>query len=133
MESNAPLTRFIDALPGLTVTRLSQVRRDRLAALAEELSRVNWDRPEGVREILFHPIGLPGTLPFPVGEHFRGYRKLAVSPYVRDEAIGRLLRVRRGEKAVLVSRGAESPQFRRSRLEQLRGLRAQPRSQPLRR
>ena len=119
MESNAPLTRFIDALPGLTVTRLSQARRDRLAALAEELSRVNWDRPEGVREILFHPMGLPGALPFPVWEHFRGYRKLAVSPYVRDEAIGRLLRVRRGEKAVLVSRGAELAALQEESLEHL--------------
>ena len=118
-ESNAPLTRFIDALSGLTVTRLPPVRRTRLAALAEELRRVNWERPDGVREVRFHPIGLPDSPPFPVEEHFSGYRKLAVSPYVRDEAIGRLLRVRAGEKAVLVSRGGEIATLREDSIEHL--------------
>ena len=119
-DRNAPLTRFIEVLPWLTVTQLSQARRDRLAALAEELSWVSWDRPEGVREILFHPIGLPGSPPFPVAEHFRGYRKLAVSPYVRDDAIRRLLQVRRGEKAVLVSRGAELAALQEGSIEKLK-------------
>ena len=74
-ESNAPLTRFINALSGLTVTHLPQARQAKLAALAEELSWVNWERPDGVREVRFHPIGLPDSPPFPVEEHFSGYRK----------------------------------------------------------
>ena len=118
-ESNAPLTRFINALSGLTVTHLPQARQAKLAALAEELSWVNWERPDGVREVRFHPIGLPDSPPFPVEEHFSGYRKLAVSPYVRDEAIGRLLRVRAGEKAVLVSRGADLATLREDSIEHL--------------
>ena len=107
ITSNAPLSRFFGALPRLTVTQLPSAKNTRLAALAEELNRVSWDRPAGVREVFFHPIGLPGSPPFPTEEHFSGYRKLAVSPYVRDGAIRRILRVRRGEKAVLVSRGEE--------------------------
>ena len=107
ITSNAPLSRFFGALPGLTVTQLRSARSARLAALAEELNRVRWDRPDGVRGIHFHPIGLPDSPPFPMEEHFSGYRKLAVSPYVRDGAIRRILRVRRDEKAVLVSRGEE--------------------------
>ena len=105
--TNAPLTRFIGALPGLTVMQLSPERQARLTALAEELNRVSWDRPEGARQVRFHPIGLPGAPPFPVEERFAGYRKLVVSPYVRDGAIRRILRPRRGEEGVLVSRGAE--------------------------
>lgn len=107
ITSSFPLARFFGALPRLTVTQLPSARSARLAAFAEELNRVRWDRPDGVRRVRFHPIGLPDSSPFPIGEHFSGYRKLAVSPYVRDGAIRRILRVGRGEKAVLVSRGAE--------------------------
>ena len=107
IASNAPLTRFIAALSGSTVTPLPPARRSKLAALTEELNRVHWDRPEGVREARFHPIGLPGSPPFPVEEHFSGYRKLTISPFVRDGAIRRLLRPRAGQKTVLVSRGEE--------------------------
>ena len=107
IESNVPLTRFIAALSGLTVTQLPPARRAKLAALAEELNRVHWEGPDGVREARFHPIGLPGSPPFPVEEHFSGYRKLAISPFVRDGAIRRLLRSRAGQKTVLVSRGEE--------------------------
>ena len=107
IPSNAPLTRFIAALPALTVTQLPPARRAKLAALARDLNRVNWDRPDGVREARFHPIGLPASRPFPVEECFSGYRKLAISPFVRDGAIRRLLRPKAGQRTVLVSRGEE--------------------------
>ena len=107
IASHAPLTRFVAALSGLTVTQLPPARRAKLAALAEELNRVHWDRPDGVREARFHPIGLPGSPQFPVEEHFSGYRKLTISPFVSDGAIRRLLRPRAGQKTVLVSRGEE--------------------------
>ena len=103
---NEPLARFVAALPGLSATQLPPGRRAALAALAEELRRVHWDRPAGVRELRFHPIGLPGSPPFPVDEHFAGYRTLAISPFVRGGAIRRLLRPQAGT-AVLVSRGEE--------------------------
>ena len=103
---NEPLARFVAALSGLSVTRLPPGRRAALAALAEELRRVRWDRPAGVRELRFHPIGLPGSPPFAVDEHFAGYRTLVISPFVRGGAIRRLLRPQAGT-AVLVSRGEE--------------------------
>ena len=78
---NEPLARFVAALPGLSVTRLPPGRRAALAALAEELRRVRWDRPAGVRELRFHPIGLPGSPPFPVDEHFAG------EPFLDAEAV----------------------------------------------
>ena len=50
---NEPLARFVAALPGLSATQLPPGRRAALAALAEELRRVHWDRPAGVRELRF--------------------------------------------------------------------------------
>ena len=105
--SNEPLAQFVASLSGLTVTQLPPARRNALVELAEELRFVRWDLPRGVREAHFHPIGLPGSAPFPVEEHFRGYRKLVVSPFVRDGAVRRIMRPRKGQKAVLVSRGGE--------------------------
>ena len=107
VSGSVPLAQFVAALPELTVTRLPLDRRAALTALAEELGRVHWDLPAGVREVRFHPIGLPGSLPFPAEEHFSGYRALVVSPFVRGGAIRRLLRPGAGRPAVLVSRGEE--------------------------
>ena len=106
VPGNAPLAQFVAALPELTVTRLPLDRRAALIELAEELGRVHWDLPAGVREVRFHPIGLPGSPSFPVEEHFNGYRALVVSPFVRSGAIRRLLRPEAGT-AVLASRGEE--------------------------
>ena len=44
---------------------------------------------------------------FPVEEHFGGYRKLVISPFVREGAIRRIFRPRAGQTAVLISRGGE--------------------------
>ena len=92
VDESAPLSRFVAALSELAVTPLPPDRRAAIAALAEELRRVRWDLPDGVREARFHPIGLPRSRRFPVEEHFSGYRKLAISPFVRDGVLGRLLR-----------------------------------------
>ena len=107
VDESAPLSRFVATLSELAVTPLPPDRHAALAELAEELRRVQWDLPDGVREARFHPIGLPRTRRFPVEEHFSGYRKLVISPFVRDGVLGRLLRPGAGQKAVLVSRGEE--------------------------
>ena len=106
-QGNAPLVRFIRALPGLAVTPLSQGRQAVLSELAEELRRVEWELPDGVHEARFHPIGLRYSRRFPAEEHFSGYRKLVISPFVREGAIRRIFRKRAGQTAVLVSRGGE--------------------------
>ena len=107
IDESAPLSRFVAALSELAVTPLPPDRRIALAALAEELRRVRWDLPDGVREARFHPIGLPRSRRFPVEEHLSGYRKLVISPFVRDGVLGRLFRPGAGQKAVLVSRAEE--------------------------
>ena len=106
-QRNAPLVRFVRALPGLAVTPLLPDRHTILTELAEELRRIEWELPDGVREARFHPIGLPYARRFPVEEHFSGYRKLVISPFVREGAIRRIFRKRVGQTAVLVSRGGE--------------------------
>ena len=103
----------------MAVTQLPPNRGAALAALAEELSRVCWDRPDGVREVRFHPIGLPRSRRFQVEEHFSGCRKLVISPFVRDGMLGRLLRPGAGQKAVLVSRGEELHPLQPTALENL--------------
>lgn len=106
-HGNAPLVRFVRALRGLAVTPLSPGRHAVLTELAEELRRVEWELPNGVREVRFHPIGLRYSRRFPVEEHFRGYRKLVISPFVRKGAIRRIFQRRAGHTEVLISRGAE--------------------------
>ncbi len=104
---NAPLVRFVRALRALAVTPLSPGRHAILTELAEELRRVEWELPDGVHEARFHPIGLRYARRFPVEEHFSGYRKLVISPFVREGAIRRIFRMRAGQTAVLISRGGE--------------------------
>ena len=105
--NNAPLGRLIAALSDFTVRNLPQGRRDALAELGEDLRRVHWELPEGAREVHFHPIGIPGSRSFPIEEHFSGYRKLVISPFVRDGFVRRVLTPRPGQKAALISLGEE--------------------------
>ena len=127
--SNAPLGRFIGALSGFAVGELPQERREALSELAEDLRRVQWELPEGAREIHFHPIGIPGWRSFPMEEHFSGYRKLVISPFVRDGLIRRVLSPGPGRKATLVSRGEELGTLRPDTIEGLNIYELDPASQ----
>ena len=103
---NAPLARFIASLSDFAVVELPSERRDALADLAEDLRRVQWELPDGARQVYFHPIGIPRHRSFPAEEHFGGYRKLVISPYVREKFIDNVL-VPTRQRAVLISRGEE--------------------------
>ena len=98
IANNAPLGRYIAALSYFAVGELPPERRDALAELAEDLRRVQWELPDGVREAHFHPVGIPGSRSFPVEEHFSGYRKLVISPFVRDGLIRRVLMPRTDQR-----------------------------------
>ena len=114
-----PLAKFVRALPELAVAPLPPSRHSTIAALADELHSVEWELPAGVREANFHPIGLPDATPFAVEEHFQGYRKLAISPFLGPGAIQRFFRPKAGRTAVLVSSGAELSALPRAALEHL--------------
>ena len=129
IANNAPLGRLIAALSDSAVGELPPERRDALAELAEDLRRVHWELPDGVREVHFHPIGIARHRSFPVEEHFRGYRKLVISPFVRDGLIRRVLTPRPGQKAVLISRGEELGTLQPDTLESLDVYELDPASQ----
>ena len=127
--NNAPLGRLIAALSSQTVVDLPPERRDALADLAEDLRRVQWELPEGAREVHFHPIGIPGSRPFSIEERFSGYRRLVISPFVRDGLIRRVLTPRPDQKAVLISRSEELGTLRPDTLEGLDIYELDPASQ----
>ena len=105
IANNAPLGRFIAALSGLAVSELPAERSNPLRDLADDLRRVQWEKPDSVREVRFHPIGLQGERSFQVEEHFGGYRQLVISPFVRDGLMRRVLTSGSNPNAVLISRG----------------------------
>lgn len=105
--NSEPLAQFVRALPELAVSPVLPDRRKLLDAFADELERVEWELPAGVREAHFHPIGLRNAPPFPVEEHFSGYRKLAISPFLGAGALRRFFRPEAGRTSILVSCGEE--------------------------
>lgn len=119
IAANRPLSRFFGELPGLVPAGLSNERRDALDELADQLRRVEWELPDGVREARFHPIGISGSRSFPVEEHFSGYRKLVISPFVRDGFIRRVLGPNPDRKTALVSRGEELGTLQADTLDRL--------------
>ncbi|MCE2502041.1 MAG: phospholipase D family protein [Dehalococcoidia bacterium] len=128
IANNAPLARFIAALPGLAVGESPIERRDALAELAEDLRRVHWELPDGAREVHFHPIGLPRARSFPIEEHFSGYRKLVISPFIREKFIDDVL-VPARQGAILISRGEELDRLQPDTLEGLDIYELDPASQ----
>ena len=106
IADNAPLGRFIASLSDFAVVELTSESRDALVGLADDLRRVHWELPDGARQVHFHPIGIPRHRSFPAAEHFGGYRKLVISPYVREKFIDDVL-VPTRQRAVLISRGEE--------------------------
>lgn len=128
IADNAPLGRFIASLSDFAVAELPPGRRDALADLAEDLPRVHWELPDGARQINFHPIGIPRHRSFPAAEHFGGYRKLVISPYVREKFIDAVL-VPTRQRAVLISRGEELDKLKPDTLEGLDIYELDPASQ----
>ena len=104
---NRPLARFVAALPDLATTPVQPERRAAIEELAQDLRLVEWELPVGVREVHFHPIGLPGLRPLDLKRVLGGYRRLVVSPFVRAGALKRLFDKAPEGGSVLVSRGEE--------------------------
>lgn len=88
IASNRPLVDLISALPDLAVGSLPRGRVDRLRDLGEEIRRVTWVAPEGMREVSFHVLGLKATRSrSTVLDVLQGRRQLVISPFLDDEGV----------------------------------------------
>jgi hypothetical protein len=86
--ANRPIVDLVKALPTFAVRRMSPERSERIDELAEDLRRVEWERPEGVDDVAFHVLGLRRTRgPGPLDAGLRGRRHLVVSPFVDDSGV----------------------------------------------
>lgn len=97
-EQNEPLTALLRWLPDHAL-HVSPARRARVHALADEVARVQWERPEHVEHIAFHTGGIHGqpTINFWAGGH------LVISPFVTAEGLARATKGH-NRPPVLVSR-----------------------------
>lgn len=86
--TNRPLSKFITYLPQTAVVPVNTKRRQRLAALAEEIRHVEWTTPAGVRDVRFHVFGVPGVKAAP---DFSGYQHLVISPFLGEDGLHYLL------------------------------------------
>lgn len=101
LASNAPLCAFVGALPAMSVRQnLPGALEQRIAQMADELARVEFDLPPGFQALAFHPLGIPGAAQWPFATSYD--RMLVISPFVsagRLHELGQL-----GSKNILVAR-----------------------------
>src|SRR5688572_19757439 len=101
-SENRPLSRFVAALPALALQPMAADAAAQVRVIADELLRVEFALPLGFDEFEFFPLGLDGSVAWPVLRH-RG--TLAMAPFVDEAFIRRFADA--GQRLRLVSR-AES-------------------------
>lgn len=106
--ANHPLGDFLAALPELSLRPVPDAVRAGIDRMQEEIRRVDFEFPEHVDEMAFHPLGLHppgpdghGDWPFETGT-----RVLVASPFV-DDLLGDLAALGEGAPATLISRPEE--------------------------
>jgi hypothetical protein len=103
---NDQLVRLIQSLPGMATTEIPGERAEAIRELADQVRRVEWERPDDVNEIRLWAFGL-GRTPRP---DFSGYRQLVISPFITE---GGLDIVRAGALRPDLSVVARSEEFDR--------------------
>jgi len=98
--SNRRLVDLIRRAVGLSVTAPGEQRLAGIEELVQDLRRVVWQPPAGVREVVFHALGVPGAPP----PDFDGSRYLVVSPFCTQAGL-EVTAV--GERVTIVSRQEE--------------------------
>lgn len=101
---SAPLAAFVRALPAMALQPLASAHAARIAALADAVAAVEWERPTDVRALRFHPFGVPGIPVRPLRELFAGARHGIISPFVSDDGIARILPPQANTTIVLARR-----------------------------
>jgi hypothetical protein len=103
-EQSAPLGAFVRALPAMAVKPLPKKRVARINELADAVATVEWQRPNDVRSLRFHPYGISSITPQPLLELFDGTRHGVISPFLTDEGIRRIIPPRSTYIAILSRR-----------------------------
>ena len=107
-RDNDGLVRFVQALPRMAKASLITERNDAVMVLADSLRRVEWELPDGVVDVRFWPLGLPGTHRLKLDDLFSGYRHLVISPFLTPDGLDCVVRPGyRGSDVVVVSRVEE--------------------------
>ena len=98
---NRPLHEFVAALPKLAIRPLPSSNQTEIEQIADELLRVDFELPEGFKDLAFWPLGHAARSVWP----FTGRmdRVLVISPFLADGALRRIS-ASSAEKSVLVSR-----------------------------
>lgn len=87
-RSNAPIVDLLSALPEMAVRGLLEDRRTRLDELVDDVRRVEWDLPDGIKELGFHVLGLRRTRArAPHLDALEGHRHLVISPFLDDAGV----------------------------------------------
>jgi hypothetical protein len=99
--ANRSLGDFFAALPSMAVRPpLSSRTTERVEQLQREIRKVQFDRPDGIEELAFHPLGIPSLRPKPFDVRIQ--RSLVVAPFLTASQLAKLAQKGRGD--VLVSR-----------------------------
>ncbi|MEV6930906.1 phospholipase D family protein [Dactylosporangium sp. NPDC051485] len=97
---NKPLADLLRHTLKLTVAPMPPSRLEAIETLIEDLRRAEWTAPDGVREVRFHPLGVPGNRP----PTFEGARHLVISPFCTEDG---LLLCAPGDRRIVVGRQEE--------------------------
>lgn len=114
---NRPLSDLIRSLPMMAVQPLARPRVERIEQLAEDVRRVEWERPPDVKDIAFHVYGI-GRNPKP---DFSGYRHLVVAPFLNDRGL-RTVAPAGGTDVTVVSRVEELERLSQANVETIRSM-----------
>jgi hypothetical protein len=81
--ANRPLSDLIQHTLDLCVSSPDIERRRGLDALGRDLLFADWDLPDGVRELAFYALGVPGA----TSPDFTGTRGVVVSPFCTEQGL----------------------------------------------
>jgi hypothetical protein len=97
--ANRPVADLLRWCLANAVREIDTGRRRAIESLVESVRRGWWDVPDGVTDLVFHALGVPGsTLP-----DFSGRRTLVISPFVNSAGIEHVA-PNEGAEVTLVSR-----------------------------
>ena len=100
--TNKPLRDFSSRLPAWAIQPLPAERTARIRGLADSVRYAAWERPDDVREIIFHALGATRRRS---SLDFTGTRHLVISPFATDDGLQHV--APSGSKSVQVVSRAE--------------------------